>query len=172
MNKAELTIYDTMDRRIMFKVREINNDVRTKNTIVNRGEGYLYVIENTKIKRWFKVGMVTCKENIKARLNRYKHSIPVGEWKVLYLQLHTDIAIEELRMKHICRYKLGYEFAPNSKEWYNGNPIEAIKQFTTQIINESNLIPMRVKKQRGKMEQQSYYSKDEAKEYIRTLKNK
>jgi len=160
MNKTKLTIYDTMDRRIVHKVRGINNGIRTKNTIVNRGNGYLYIIENSEIKGWFKVGMVMCKENIKVRLNNYKHSMPIGEWNVLYLQPKEDIAIEELRLKHYCRYKLGYPYSPNSKEWYKGNPIEAMNMPITQT------------QYRDKNIEGSYYSKEEAKEYIRTLKIK
>ena len=160
MNKIQLPIYDTMDRRIKHKVRNINAGIRTKNTIVNRGKGYLYIIENSEINGWFKVGMVTTKENFTKRLQHYKHSMPIGEWNVLYLQSKEDIAIEELRMKHICRYKLGYQYSPNSKEWYKGNPIEAMNIPITQI------------QYRDKNSEGSYYSKDEAKQYIRTLKNK
>jgi hypothetical protein len=160
MNKTQLTIYDTMDRRIKHKVRNINVGIRNRNTIVNRGNGYLYIVENSEMKGWFKVGMVESKENFTKRLNTYKHSMPVGEWNVLYLQPKEDIAIEELRMKHYCRYKLGYPYSPHSKEWYNGNPMEAIN------------IPITQTQYRDKNIEGSYYSKDEAKEYIRTLKNK
>ena len=136
MDKTKLAIYDTMDRRIMFKVREINKGIRTKNTIVNRGNGYLYIVENSEMKGWFKVGMVTTKENFTKRLQQYKHSMPIGEWNVLYLQPKEDIAIEELRLKHYCRYKLGYEYSPYSKEWYKGNPIKAINRKTKSDNND------------------------------------
>ena len=135
MYKNELPIYDTMDRRIKHKVRNINAGIRTKKTIINRGNGYLYIIENSEMLGWFKIGMVTSKGNFTKRLQHYKHSIPIGEWNVLYLQPKNDIAMAELRLKHYCRYKLGYEYSSNSKEWYRGNPINAIN---VEIKSDNN----------------------------------
>lgn len=163
----QLPIYESMDRRIQSKVRQINKGLRGKSHIVNKGEGYLYIIENSEFSHWFKVGMTKDKRAFENRMGTYKATTPFGsKWNTLYFEHNKDIALEELRVKHLFRYGYGYEMGDNSTEWFRGD-WKKILGGSNNDITDTVYIEDKTNTKRD-----SVYSVKEAKEYIRRLNNK
>lgn len=118
----ELPLYKTMDRRVVYKTRKVNDGIRNLSSgMADKGDGYIYIIQNTHLKGWFKVGSTKNKKTFKGRMTQYKSIIPIGKWEVLKFTKVKDMALEELRLKHYYRYGLGYEMGVNSREWFKGN---------------------------------------------------
>lgn len=92
----------------------------SKDLLSNKGSGWIYIIKNSQLKNWFKVGC-TKHSNIEKRLTQYKSIVPIGNWEVVYWEYADDIACEELKLKQFYKYECLYKNGVNSKEWFYGD---------------------------------------------------
>ncbi len=171
----DLPLYKTMDRRVVYKTNMINYGVRDKNTLVHKGEGYTYIIQNTELPDWFKVGYTKSEKSFKDRIQSYKSVFPIGEWVVLQFDKVDDVAVEELRLKHYYRYCLKYEMGVNSREWFKGDPLKVKREYITKpkpkkkVRNRKSKNTIVKEVIRTKECKVARYSYKEAREFINNL---
>ena len=122
----DLPIYKQMIARERWRNTHVNNGHRKQNTgsrdlISNKGPGYVYILENTALPGWFKVGMTDSEENFTKRMSSYMSIIPIGNWNRVYFEPTDDSAKEELKIKQFFKFECEYEMGINSKEWFKGD---------------------------------------------------
>lgn len=142
-----LPIYKQMNTREKWRNNHVNNGYRKQSTgsrdlISDKGSGYVYIIENTELPGWFKVGMTDSEENFKKRMRSYMSIIPIGEWNRVYFQYTDDSAKEELKVKQFFKFECQYEMGINSKEWFKGD-WRAMNQIDT-LKNAIDYKPQRI----------------------------
>lgn len=70
-----LKIYKQLSNRDKWRNYKINSGLRksdSKDLIANKGSGYIYIVQNSELKEWFKVG--TTKRKMKNRLKLQKYN--------------------------------------------------------------------------------------------------
>ena len=122
----DLPIYVQMNKRERWRNTHVNNGHRKQNTgsrdlISNKGPGYVYILENTALPGWFKVGMTDNEINFTKRMGVYMSTIPIGNWNRVYFEYTEDSAKEELKIKQFFKFECEYEMGINSKEWFKGD---------------------------------------------------
>jgi hypothetical protein len=138
----KLPIYKQMCPREMWKNTHVNNGFTKQSTgssdlMSDKGSGWIYIIRNTELKGWFKVGCTKNSTQSK-RMQSIKSVIPVGEWETVYWEYCENIAFEELKLKQFYRFECEYRMGIYSKEWFYGD-WEVIKNIDT-LKNEINYI--------------------------------
>ena len=134
----DLPIYRRMCTRDRWRNFQTNQghrrgDFGKHDLISNKGAGYVYIIENTELIGWFKVGISQTEENFKNRMQSYKSTIPIGKWNRVYFEYTDDLAKEELKIKQFFKFECDYEMGINSREWFKGdwsviNKIDVLKK--------------------------------------------
>ncbi len=170
----KLPLYKNMDVRTVRRIKKINDGIRNKYTISYKGDGYTYIIRNTEMKEWFKVGFTKTENSFKDRIQSYKSIFPIGEWEVLQFSKVDDVAVEEFRLKNYYRYCLKYEMGVNSKEWFKGDSKKVKIEYNTKpklVLKKKNkniktIIKETILSKKCKMARYTY---KEAREYINNL---
>jgi hypothetical protein len=121
-----LPIYKQMCAREKWRNFHTNNGHRKQSIgsldlISNKGAGHIYIVENTALPGWFKVGMTDNEKTFLNRMRSYKSIIPIGEWNRVYFEYTIDSAKEELKIKQFFKFECEYEMGVNSKEWFKGD---------------------------------------------------
>jgi hypothetical protein len=166
----DLPLYRSMDRRAIRRVKNINAGIRNKYTISNKGEGYTYIVRNTEMKEWFKIGFTKTEKSFRDRIQSYKSIFPIGEWEVLHLSKVDDVALEEFRLKNYYRYCLKYEMGINSKEWFKGDSEKVKIEYNINPKPKTKKVKRRIKiKTIIKECKIARYSYKEAREFINNL---
>ncbi len=166
----DLPLYKSMDVRTIRRIKNINTGIRNKYTISHKGDGYTYIIRNTDMPDWFKVGYTKSEKSFRDRIQSYKSVFPIGEWEVLDFCKVDDVALEEFRLKNYYRYCLKYEMGVNSKEWFKGDSERVKREYITNPKVKEKKVRKRLSRKTIVREYKiARYTYKEAREFINNL---